>query len=205
MDIPKQQISYLVGKLHVGESDDKVRALIQSRTKGHPNWTPALVRKAQAYGVKVHRDNQRLYAMVMGGNFARKRRANPDHVYTIATRRDGGGVYIAQGVWSSPDAIVGVMGRAWVRVPAKDWPQIGTGVPSWPGEYDIYKRSDIPAHLADAADAAYARVSARKSNPSRRKTRKPTKATVATLKWLSHQYASAFPGKRSRSRRTHGR
>lgn len=81
LGIPKDQIRYIVGKLHVGESDEKVRALIRMRTAPHPGWTQARVKQAEAYALKVHRDNQKMYAYVMGGSAGwragMKRRRNP--------------------------------------------------------------------------------------------------------------------------------
>lgn len=80
LGIPKDQIRYIVDKLHVGESDTKVRALIRARTAPHPGWTQARVKQAETYALKVHRDNQKMYAYVMGGSAgwrAGMKRKNP--------------------------------------------------------------------------------------------------------------------------------
>jgi hypothetical protein len=73
--LPKDMIRYVVDKMHVGQSDAKVRYEIRRRTETNANWTPALVRQAEAYAVKVHHDNQKMYAYVMGGGVGRK--SNP--------------------------------------------------------------------------------------------------------------------------------
>jgi hypothetical protein len=68
LGIPKDQIRYIVDKLHVGESDEKVRALIRVRTAPHPGWTQARVKQAEEYALKVHHANRRMFAYVMGGH-----------------------------------------------------------------------------------------------------------------------------------------
>lgn len=80
--LPKDMIRYVVDKMHVGTSDAKVRYEIRRRTESNANWTPALVRQAENYAVKVHHDNQKMYAYVMGGSVGLKRnpKRNPgDH------------------------------------------------------------------------------------------------------------------------------
>lgn len=73
MTIPKTQLKYIVDRMHVGDSDDKVRAEVRRRVGVHPGWTQKLVAQAEVYALKVHRDNQKMYAYVMGGGVGRKR------------------------------------------------------------------------------------------------------------------------------------
>jgi hypothetical protein len=89
LGIPKDQIRYIVDKLHVGESDEKVRALIRMRTAPHPGWTQARVKQAETYALKVHHDNQKMYAYVMGGSAgwrAGAKRRNPSRRKTRKRR-----------------------------------------------------------------------------------------------------------------------
>lgn len=64
MEIPKSQINFIVGNIHVYTPDEKVCEEILKRivkgTKGTPSWTPALIKKAQAYALKVHHEHQKL-------------------------------------------------------------------------------------------------------------------------------------------------
>ena len=75
MTIPKTQLKYIVDRMHVGASDDKVRAEVRRRVGVHPGWTQKLVAQAEVYALKVHRENARMYAYVMGGGVGR--RGNP--------------------------------------------------------------------------------------------------------------------------------
>ena len=75
MTIPKTQLKYIIDRMHVGDSDDKVRREIRMRVAHHPGWTQKLVAQAEVYALKVHRDNQKMYAYVMGGSVGRK--SNP--------------------------------------------------------------------------------------------------------------------------------
>lgn len=72
--IPKRQIQFIVDRIHVSEPDSYVRAEIRRRALSLPGWTPALIRKAEDYAVRLHHDNQRLYRFVMGGGGRKKNR-----------------------------------------------------------------------------------------------------------------------------------
>ena len=67
LNIPKQAIDWLIGRLHVSTSDDEVRTLISARTKNFPGWNYENIKEAQEYAVKSHRKNQGLYETVMSG------------------------------------------------------------------------------------------------------------------------------------------
>ncbi len=58
-DIPKQQIRWLVNRLHVSTSDEDVSKHITERMKD-TQWTPGAIKAAGAYAIKVHHDNQNL-------------------------------------------------------------------------------------------------------------------------------------------------
>lgn len=68
--VPTSAIEWIVGRLHVGASDDTVRAELRKRID-HPaagaGWSPARIREAEAYAVWVHHRNKQLYSAVMGG------------------------------------------------------------------------------------------------------------------------------------------
>lgn len=67
MDIPKSSIKWLVGRLHVGTPDTDIERDIAERCR---KGTPAQVKACVTYALKCHRDNQKLYRLVMGGNHA---------------------------------------------------------------------------------------------------------------------------------------
>lgn len=57
---------WLMGRLHVGASDEKVKAEIMRRAK---KWPPAVQEAAVTYALAIHRRNQRLYRQVTSGRF----------------------------------------------------------------------------------------------------------------------------------------
>jgi hypothetical protein len=72
--IPKHSIDYVVGKLHVGTSDDEVQRIIGDRIgKAKVQWPAKSVKDALGYAVQSHRKNQDLYSTVMGGNLGNKK------------------------------------------------------------------------------------------------------------------------------------
>lgn len=93
MDIPKEQLRYLVGKFHAGKSDDYVRTEVRKRTTGRSGWTQSLIRKAEEYAVKIHHDNQGLYDYVMGGT---RRTGNPPNRIWVVVERGVGHVSAAK-------------------------------------------------------------------------------------------------------------
>lgn len=68
MSIPKQCIDWIVGRIHVGTSDEEVKAEIRKRATG-PEWTKAKIMEAEMYAIHCHRKNQELYRTVMSGKF----------------------------------------------------------------------------------------------------------------------------------------
>lgn len=59
MQIPKSQIRFFVGNLHVFTPDEEVIAEIGRRVEGQPKWTPSLVRRATQYALQVHHEHQK--------------------------------------------------------------------------------------------------------------------------------------------------
>ena len=58
--VPRNDLDWYMGRVHVGTSDDEIRADIAKRCS-NPAYTPALVRQTQAYALYVHRKNQELF------------------------------------------------------------------------------------------------------------------------------------------------
>ena len=72
LEIPKQQIRYVVGRLHVWRTDDEVRDEIltrvaAARARNPKPWTAEMVQRCVKFAVKTHRDNQILYMQVTRG------------------------------------------------------------------------------------------------------------------------------------------
>lgn len=55
----KQQIRWLLGRVHVGESDEEAQACI-TRRMAEDKFTPGCIKLAAEYALKCHRDNQGL-------------------------------------------------------------------------------------------------------------------------------------------------
>lgn len=71
--IPKAAIDFLVGRYHVGTSDQEIAEDIKKR--GQKNkWPAGAVTAAAKYAIKRHHANQKMYGDVMGGRI----RNNPD-------------------------------------------------------------------------------------------------------------------------------
>ena len=64
MDIPKQSIKWLVGRVHVGTPDAEVEADIRRRCS---KATPAQLKACIKFALKCHHDNRGLYNFVTGG------------------------------------------------------------------------------------------------------------------------------------------
>jgi hypothetical protein len=83
LEIPKRAIEFIVGKLHISESDEQVRAEVVRRIDAITDaaakhcWTEAKIKAACDYAVKVHHNNRGLYDYVMSGEVSRgSRRRN---------------------------------------------------------------------------------------------------------------------------------
>lgn len=72
-DVPRSQIDFLVGKLHVGTPDEEVAADIRKRAES-AGWPKPVVTLAVNYAVKRHQANRGTYSDVMSGNIGRARR-----------------------------------------------------------------------------------------------------------------------------------
>ncbi len=62
--VPRHDVSWYMGRVHVGTSDEAVKADIVERCKG-PGYTAGIVRQTVAYALWCHRKNQGLYRSVM--------------------------------------------------------------------------------------------------------------------------------------------
>jgi hypothetical protein len=62
--VPRVDLCWLMGRVHVGTPDETVAEDIRQRTKGFP---PTVVRQSIAYALECHRRNQCLYTHVMRG------------------------------------------------------------------------------------------------------------------------------------------
>lgn len=64
--VPKKQIEWIMGNVHVGTPDAEVVADWQKRC-ARAKLAPALAKACIAYALKIHRKNQDLYNAVMSG------------------------------------------------------------------------------------------------------------------------------------------
>lgn len=71
--IPKGQIEWLVGNMHVGVPDDEVRADIEARAR-KAGASASFAKACGNYAVTVHHRNQKLYNDVMGGRLREEAR-----------------------------------------------------------------------------------------------------------------------------------
>lgn len=65
-EIPKGQIRWLVGQMHVSTTEEEIREDILSRSV---KWPQEAREEAVKYALKCHRENQGLYHAVMTGRF----------------------------------------------------------------------------------------------------------------------------------------
>lgn len=66
---PRNDIRYVVGNMHCGESDEHVTADIEKRlAKAGPAFTPKIRRECVAYALACHAANRSLYRHVMTGS-----------------------------------------------------------------------------------------------------------------------------------------
>lgn len=72
-DVPRSQIDFLVGNLHVGTPDEEVAADIRKRCEGSKFPAP-VVTLCVKYALDRHHKNGGMYSDVMSGNLDRKRR-----------------------------------------------------------------------------------------------------------------------------------
>lgn len=63
--VPRNHIKWLMGRVHVGTSNDEVQADIERRCAASPGFTPALIRQSVAYALECHKRNRELYVHVM--------------------------------------------------------------------------------------------------------------------------------------------
>lgn len=67
--ISASHIGWIVDRLHVGTSDDDVRAAVRGRLTGATGapWAERVIEAAEVIAVAHHRSNQATYRYVMGG------------------------------------------------------------------------------------------------------------------------------------------
>lgn len=59
--VPMGQIKWLVGRMHVRDSDSLIRHAIEKRAAAQPGWTKATTEQAVKFAIACHRENQRLF------------------------------------------------------------------------------------------------------------------------------------------------
>ena len=64
--VPRGDIHWLIGRVHVGTPEDEIAADIAKRCTA-PGYTPSLIRQSVAYALECHRRNRELYRHVMRG------------------------------------------------------------------------------------------------------------------------------------------
>jgi hypothetical protein len=102
LPIPKAQLDWLVGRMHVGESNEHVEAEVRKRTVGE-GWTEARVKEAVTYALKQHARNRQMYNDVMRGNFRRNPIEEPEDPGPLAvtsTAGPGSRAELEEAVWA---------------------------------------------------------------------------------------------------------
>jgi len=64
--VPRGDINWLMGRVHVGVTDEEITADITKRCSA-PGYTPALIRQSIRYALICHKRNRDLYNRVMRG------------------------------------------------------------------------------------------------------------------------------------------
>jgi len=64
--VPAHEIEWKVMRMHVGTSDDKVKAVFRDTADPAKGWTERLIKQAENYALYCHRANQGTYRYVMG-------------------------------------------------------------------------------------------------------------------------------------------
>ena len=73
--VPQFEIRFLVGKEHVGASDESIASLIGARCV-KAGMTEKQIGQCVNYAIGVHAENRELYAFVMRGSTKRKKTTN---------------------------------------------------------------------------------------------------------------------------------
>jgi hypothetical protein len=73
--VPQLEIRFLVGKEHVGTSDESIASLIGARCE-KAGMTEKQTGQCVKYAIGVHAENRELYAFVMRGSTKRKKTTN---------------------------------------------------------------------------------------------------------------------------------
>jgi hypothetical protein len=73
--VPQFEIRFLVGKEHVGASDESIATLIGARCE-KAGMTEKQIGQCVTYAIGVHAENRELYAFVMRGSTKRKKTTN---------------------------------------------------------------------------------------------------------------------------------
>ena len=75
--VPQFEIRFLVGKEHVGTSDESIASLIGARcAKAKAGMTEKQIGQCVKYAIGVHAENRELYDFVMRGSTKRKKTTN---------------------------------------------------------------------------------------------------------------------------------
>ena len=73
--VPRFEIRFLVGKEHVGTSDESIAILIGARCE-KAGMTEKQIGQCVKYAIGVHAENRELYDFVMRGSTKRKKTTN---------------------------------------------------------------------------------------------------------------------------------
>ena len=68
VQVPRADVRWLMGRIHVGTPDAEVAADIRGRCEGQPGYTPAVIRQTVAFALECHRRNRGEYRRVMRGD-----------------------------------------------------------------------------------------------------------------------------------------
>jgi hypothetical protein len=58
--VPRADIHWLMGRVHVATADDEIAADIRRRCADQPGYTAAIVRQSVAYALECHKRNRDL-------------------------------------------------------------------------------------------------------------------------------------------------
>ena len=73
--VPQSEIRFLVGKEHVGTSDESIASLIGARCV-KAGMTERQIAQCVKYAIGAHAENRELYDFVMRGSSKRKKTTN---------------------------------------------------------------------------------------------------------------------------------
>jgi len=79
--VPRNAISWLINRIHVGTPDEKIIANLKERIANSPQaseYTQELIDQSVAYAIECHRQNQATYRAVQSGFLGELMRSAPN-------------------------------------------------------------------------------------------------------------------------------